>query len=74
MNAEAERTHRTSRSRRNGGRHAVVPALTALLVPVLSAGPAAAATSTMPRTATAPASTEVPASVSVSGGLPPTSS
>ncbi|MER5800961.1 DNA/RNA non-specific endonuclease [Streptomyces mirabilis] len=70
MNAEAERTHRTSRSRRNSGRHAVVPALTALLLPVLSAGPAAAATSTMPRTATAPASTEVPASVSVSGGLP----
>ena len=34
MNAEAERTHRTSRSRRNGGRHSVVPALTALLVPV----------------------------------------
>ncbi|MFF4830259.1 DNA/RNA non-specific endonuclease [Streptomyces sp. NPDC001315] len=47
-----------------------MPALTALLVPVLSAGPAAAATSTMPRTATAPASTEVPAPVSVSGGLP----
>jgi len=47
----------------------VVPALTALLVPVLSAGPAAAATATIPRTAPALVSTDVPAPLPASGSL-----
>ncbi|MFF7194572.1 DNA/RNA non-specific endonuclease [Streptomyces sp. NPDC008079] len=81
MNVKGGRPGFPSRSRRSGERRALGPVLTALLVPVaipvLGAGPAAAATATAPRTApagitrTAPAavSTEVPAPLPATGGI-----
>jgi len=53
MTMPGKQTHRLSSSRRAGGRRGVVPAVTALLVPILGAAPAAAANRAIPNLAPA---------------------